>query len=445
MAHKVEPYRLFLGCRDGVVPTRIAAPKKFARSASTGREIRYTCPPWSGKIEDLLKAITGGGSPMARAAGDHHRASLGQKIMTHTVQCPKCGVVLNVPDSAAGRKLKCPKCATKFAAPALNPGDSAIANSSPDSTMFPTRKGQLSSGEVDLPPRAGSSGSVELPATKPRKSKPLSDFDLPSLPSKKSGGHGDIDLPTSSGSIRDTFDLPLLGEDLPVPKGPSRAAAPTDALALFQDEPKSNRKPTGAEARAKARRCPSCGGVVGVGMSLCNTCGLDLDTGQRIAPLDVFDDDMPEAPRAEVPTLGMLFVGTISVLINVLLAVVSLVASTTMGSGMLFLLVVWAFGIYASIQFLRRKSIRPLFLALGLIAAIGTVYLIALPIIGANMGTEAPPAVINNADPDAPLVPNLATQLDMKRIAWGIFLLLGYAALSVYMNSPSIKREFARK
>ncbi len=82
----------------------------------------------------------------------------------------------------------------------------------------------------------------------------------------------------------------MLSEDLP-PSFPSKGKgpAPADALALFQDEPKQNRKPKGAEARAKARRCPSCGGVVGIGMSLCNTCGLDLDTGKRVAPLEIFE------------------------------------------------------------------------------------------------------------------------------------------------------------
>jgi hypothetical protein len=381
---------------------------------------------------------------MARAPGDHHTASLGQKTMTHTIQCPECGVVLNVPDSAAGRKLKCPKCATKFSAPTFNPADSAIAESGPDSTMFPTRKGPPSSGDFDLPPRAGSSGSIELPTSTPKKSRKTSDFDLPTAsPKKKASSPGDFDLPVSSGPLGDTYDLPLLSDDLPV-KGPTKGPAPTDALALFQDEPKANRKPKGAEARAKARRCPSCGGVVGVGMSLCNTCGLDLDTGQRIAPLDVFDDDMPAVQRAEVPPMGVLFVGTFTVLVNVMLAIISLVASRSQGSGMLCLLVVWIFGIYASVQFLRRKSIRPLFLALGLIAAIGSVYLIALPIVDANMGTvDLPP--VNTADPDAPLVANLATQLNMNRIAWGIALLLGYAALSVYLNSPPIKREFAKK
>src|SRR6185312_10445203 len=222
---------------------------------------------------------------MARVPGYPNAASLGQNTMTRTIQCPECGVVLNVPESALGRKLRCPKCATKFAAPSASPADSVIAESGPSSTMFPTEKGPASSGDFgQSPPRPGSS-SLELPNRSP------------------GGSSGDFDLPSSPAPLRETFDLPLLSEDLPrsSPKNQAKAPVAADALALFQDEPKSNRKPKGAEARAKARRCPSCGGVVSIGMSLCNTCGLDLDTGQRVAPLDVFDDEMLVAPRAETP------------------------------------------------------------------------------------------------------------------------------------------------
>ena len=321
---------------------------------------------------------------MARAHGNQHAASLGQNTMTHTIQCPECGIVLNVPDSAAGKKLKCPKCATKFSAPKLGPAESAIAEASPGSTMFPSRKGPASSG-LDLPTRTGSSGSIELPTSAP----------------KKAAKSGDFDLPTSPLPLRETFDLPLLGEESPkkAKSSPSQSKAPAaaDALALFQDEPKSNRKVTGAEARSKARRCPSCGGVVGIGMSLCNTCGLDLDTGQRVVPLDVFDDELPEAPQSEIPSLGLLFVGGLSFMANLLLSVATVVAYTKgQGTGMLCLLVVWFFGIYASVQFLRRKAIRPLFLAHGLGVGIGVVYLIVLPIWEVNVVAEA--TIINPGD-----------------------------------------------
>jgi hypothetical protein len=46
------------------------------------------------------------------------------------------------------------------------------------------------------------------------------------------------------------------------------------------------------------------------------------------------------------------------------------------------------------------------------------------------------------------VIPNLADDLErtgaMKKITWGIIMLLGYAGLSVYLNSPSVKREFTK-
>jgi hypothetical protein len=393
-------------------------------------------------------------------------------MTTHTIHCPECGVVLNVPESAGGRKLKCPKCETKFAAPRFGPGDSIIAEpAGPSSSMYPSRREGPSSGDFDFPPRtassgsielpvpptprkkpgAASSGSVELPVTPTARKKPgapsSGSIDLPTPSPRKGGSSGSIDLPMAAGPLRETFDLPLLGEDLPTPKASTKKpAAADDALALFQDEPKTNRKPTGAEARSKARRCRDCGGVVPVGMSLCGTCGLDLDTGKRVAPLDLIDDDMPVAHRAEAPAMGVLFVGSLAIMLNVVLAIVSLIASAKQGSGMLCLMVIWLFGIYASVQFLRRKSIRPMFLALGLAAAIGAVYMIALPIYDANIGGDASaPFVADPNDFEGPAIRNLAQQIDLSRISWGVAMLLGYAALSIYLNTPSIKREFAKR
>lgn len=376
---------------------------------------------------------------MARVPGNPTAASLGQTTMTRTIYCPQCGVTLNVPESAAGRKLRCPKCATKFAAPsAASPGDSVIAEPSPTSSMFPTQKGPASSGDFGPPTRRGSSGSVELPTSGQR------------------AGHGDFDMPTtSSAPLRETFDIPLLGEDFP-PVAPSKAKTPeaADALALFQDEPKANRKLKGAEARSRSRRCPSCGGLVGIGMSLCNVCGLDLDTGQRIAAMEVLEDEMPEAPRSDTPSLGVMFVGGLTIMVNILMSVISVVAwAKGNGPGVLMLLVIWLFGIYASVQFLRRKAIRPLFLSLALGVGIGAVYLIALPIWKVNMGTDVvvtspegfAPTPVDPIDPEVPAVKNLAEDLDMTRVSWGIFLLLTYAGLSVFLNSPTMRREFTKK
>src|SRR5262249_3482815 len=155
----------------------------------------------------------------------------GQRNMTLTTQCPNsnCRVVLNLPESAAGRRLKCPKCGTKFHAgtPATRPPSSA--------------PGVADAGQ--------SSSTIGAPVRDPN----------------------DLDLPVAAGDLRETFDLPLLMDDAPKAPGPRHSTA--DAVALFQDDAPARRRPTGAEARAKSRRC-SCGGVVPPGMSLCARCGL---------------------------------------------------------------------------------------------------------------------------------------------------------------------------
>ena len=361
---------------------------------------------------------------MTRVPGPLTSASLGHTAMSHTIQCPQCGVVLNVPESAAGRRLKCPQCATKFAAPPLDPGASAMAEPSPMSSLFPTT--------------GGSSGSIELPTSRNR-----------------GASSGSVELPTSPGPLRDTLDLPLLSD--PAPKRPAKApstpapapapAATADVMALFQDEPKGARRLKGAEARAQTRRCPTCSTVVPAGMSLCATCGLDLDTGQRIAPLEVFDEDLPTPLYHQAPPIGLVFIGTLCATGFLILSLASLVAWSKGMDGAQYLLVIWLFGIYATVQFLRRKALRPIFIALSLAVGVGAIYLIALPVYYANMPTAAPPIDSDQihviVDPDAPDLKPIV--VDMTKISWGVISMLSYAGIVLYLNSPSLRRQFNRK
>ncbi len=370
---------------------------------------------------------------MARVPGTSTSATLGHKVMSHTIQCPQCGIVLNVPDSAAGRRLKCPQCATKFDAPALDPGRSAVAEPGPMSSLYP------SSG-------LGSSGSVESPTARGPSS-------------------GSVELPTSPASLRDTFDLPFLSDPepkrAPAPKAPAPAPVPAkpapakpapapepvaDVMALFQDEPKSARKPKGAEARANARRCPTCSSVVLAGMSLCETCGLDLDTGRRVAPLEVFEEELPPPAFRQAPPIGLIFVGTLCATGFAILSIASLVAWSKGMDGAQYLLVIWLFGIYATVQFLRRKAIRPIFIALSLAVGVGAVYLIALPVYYANMPTAAGPVdpepIPGVIDPEAPDVKPIV--VDLTKLSWGVISMLGYAGIVLYLNTPGLRRQFHR-
>ncbi len=357
---------------------------------------------------------------MTRMTEDGMPASVGQKTKQRTVQCPHCSIELNLPESALGRRLKCPKCDSKFTAPAMD----SPSNFEEGSSLF-------------LPIREGtSSGSLELPSF--------------------GGSSGDVELPSSSASLRETYDLPLLSDPAPAarPKPAAKPGAPAtgdvgDALALFKDEPKSNRKLKGAEARAQARRCSSCSSIVPAGMSLCSTCGLDLDTGQRIEPLDVYDDEGPVSYRAPAPPMGIMVIGSLFALGFLVLSMISLFQWRGGTQGAQFLLVIWMFGLYGAVQFLRRKSIRPLFIALSLTVGVGSVYLIALPIYYANMPpevvmTDLPPMSNPVENQGEPQIRPITENLNVDRIMWGVGSLLAYAAMAVYLNSSGLRRQFKR-
>jgi hypothetical protein len=295
-------------------------------------------------------------------------------------------VVLNVPDYAVGKRLKCPKCGTKFQA-----GDS---------------------------PGSRSSIVPGLPMASPDSSQVIPQ------------GRSEEGLPVTAGNLRDTFDLPLLREAAPSPSVSSPPAA--DALTWFDDRRPAPRRPSAAEARAKARRCPTCGGVVAAGRSLCLTCGLDLETGRRVH----LNDD-PAPPPPSDPPLAILILGGLGLL-------GSTVATGWLGwhqKGWQWLVPLGLFAIFASVQFLRGKSAKLLLVALSLSAAIDLVALVAWPIYSANRET----IVIQTTTPDDPnsaglIIQPITERLDTQSISLGIGGLLGYAGLAAYLCSPSVQR-----
>jgi predicted nucleic acid-binding Zn-ribbon protein len=239
--------------------------------------------------------------------------------MPHTTKCTQCGIQLNIPEGAAGRRLKCPKCGTRFLPDAPNPNAAS-------SSMRPGI------------PDASLDSKYEVSPLRSRPDPPASSGD------PRKGGHGQADMPTASGDLRDTFDLPLLVDDEPAAP---RSRQVGDAAALFQEKPGATRRQSAAEARARARRCPTCGGVVPAGMSLCNSCGLNLETGLRID----LDEDLAPAPliRSAGTPLGVSIIGGLVFLGSVILTLVSLIQASRAeeGTGFLLLTLVFGFGIYA--------------------------------------------------------------------------------------------------
>ena len=206
--------------------------------------------------------------------------------MPSTTQCNQCGIVLNVPDQVLGKALKCPRCGARFGTGAAGSAESSIL----------LQSAQSSSSQGDPGSRPASSAEA---------------------------------LPIVSGEVREVYDPRFLNEvgggaraatrSAPVATEPVSASKPVaDAHALFDDGPKqSARRPSAAEA-VEGPACPTCGGVVPVGMSLCSTCGLDLETGTRVS---LEDDLVPPAPRKPPLSLTVSIIGSISLLGSVIFSI----------------------------------------------------------------------------------------------------------------------------
>ncbi len=321
--------------------------------------------------------------------GSSPQALDGVGTMPRTIQCPQCGVVLNVPEAAAGRRLKCPKCATKFAT------DGGPPPARPSSSTLGTTRGGMAS-------------SVTLPASP----------------------HDDFDLPTAPGSLREQFDLPLLGEA--ASSIPTAPAAEADPLSLLRDDEPVRRKPLAAEARAQARRCPTCGSVVPRGMSLCSTCGLDLESGKR---LDLTEDlSMPLPARREAVPIGGWIVGGLSIFVGVVFSIISLIQWQKGETGFMLLLPVCLFGIYAAVQFLRLRSLKLLIIALTLGVVVDVIVMIIIPVALSLAEVET------KTGEEGPAIQSV--QLDTDRLSWGVALIVCYVAVSIYLNSPTVRRRF---
>jgi phage FluMu protein Com len=325
--------------------------------------------------------------------------------MPRTIQCHHCGIVLNLPAGAkAGKRLRCPRCKTRFA---ISESQASSASTMP--------------GEADATPMS----ALEL---------------------KPPGLQDEPPVPTAEGDLRDTFDLPLLSgreaEHDHAVSGPDVA----DAAALMADRRPSQRRTTAAEARARARRCITCGGIVPQGMSICVTCGTDQETGLRVG----LEDDLAPAPPPppQGPPIHVASIGGLCIAASLLLLVLSVIGSTRGQSAIenvawLCLASVAVFGIFASVQFIRGKSSRLLMLALTLGVIADVMTLIALPIFEAfaldndKIATRTRPE--DPSDSSLQLKP-LEDRIDTNRIALGVSVILVYALLSMYLISPAVKK-----
>ena len=327
--------------------------------------------------------------------------------MPRTIQCKECGIVLNLPDhTQAGKRLKCPRCGTKFVV------------SETEASSVSTVPGLTDAA-------------------------PTSTYELPKRPPSRD------DLPRTfvEGDLRDTFELPL-GSGRQAEHGAAESqAAIGDAASLFDDRAAPKRKTFAADARAKARRCSSCGGIVPLGMSTCISCGLDQETGIKVG----FDDDdlIPAGPpRAQGPPIHVAIIGGLCAAAGLIFTLYGVTRSVQGNAdwrqyGWLALALVAAYGIYTSIEFIRGRTARLLMVAITLGIGADLMILVATPIVEVILADHKqvakPVANANVNDFDVSIIPP-EDRLDMQRIMYGISITVIFAVLYVYLMSPPVKR-----
>ena len=324
--------------------------------------------------------------------------------MPRTIQCNRCGVILNLPPHiAAGKRLKCPKCATRFVV-----------------------------SEADASSMSTVPGLVDAAATS---------FDLDKRPPTPD----DLPIARSEGDLRETFDLPLMsGRDAESGHAAS-APATADAAALFQDAGPSKRRVSAAEARSKARRCVHCGSGVSPGMSICMTCGTDQETGLRVG----LEDDLIAAPPppSQGPPLHVAIIGglcgTAGIILMILGAIQSIQGKTgAEKSAWLAMSLVSVLGILGCVQLIRGKTTRLLLLALTLGAGLDVLGLVAAPLILPMLEDDEVMVDVRATNPDDSGVgiKPFEERINTQKIELGIVFIVVYAAVSLYLMSPPVKK-----
>jgi hypothetical protein len=176
------------------------------------------------------------------------------------------------------------------------------------------------------------------------------------------------------------------------------------------------------------------------------TCGFDQETGQRVG----LDDDLvpPPPPPPPGPPLHVSIVGGLCGVGALVLLVIALIESVRQSGGWEYygwwcLALVSGFGCYATVQFIRGKSVKLLMFALSLGVIVDLMAMVAMPLIEANF-LEADQVVIrektDDLDASGIQIKPLEDRLNAHRITVGIGLTLLYAGLSLYLMSPPVKR-----
>jgi hypothetical protein len=198
-------------------------------------------------------------------------------------------------------------------------------------------------------------------------------------------------------------------------------------------------------------------------MSLCQNCGLDQETGERVELAEEIEAVGPaigpSGPPAGLQVVAVtMLVGFVG--LGLIAGLLSLSAGTDLGRvGGLVLLLVGAFGAYAATTVLRGRSPRLLLAALALGAIVDVSALIIIPAIQAsNVPTMTPEQDLLSTIPtegeetqpgpagavfDPDRLPK-EYDLDLKRVAMGLVILVLEGVIFAYLMSPGVRRTYDR-
>ena len=156
------------------------------------------------------------------------------------------------------------------------------------------------------------------------------------------------------------------------------------------------------------------------------------------------DDLVPPASRKPPPPLTVSIIGAISLLGSVIFSIATASLWVRGFEGFQYFVPICLFGVFASVQFLRQRTVKLLLVVLTFGLAIDVVALIAMPIYRANMDMADSVQTVAPIDPDKPdlVIPSVVEKLDTQSLTLGISLIIVYAAAAVFLLSPPVQRHF---
>lgn len=198
-------------------------------------------------------------------------------------------------------------------------------------------------------------------------------------------------------------------------------------------------------------------------MSLCENCGLDLDTGVQYDVVDepIYDEPPPQVVYDTSPPATVILIGILALAVSLVLAVLALVHLT--GIRLLLLIPICLFGVFSAVQFLRGKSLNLMIVSLLLAGGVDLVVLVVLPIVlaeeaepsaledGADEAVAPKPAAEHPAgdaegtEPPAGVkVKALTERIDYTKMTFGIVIFILDALMLFSLSLPGVRSYFER-